>query len=152
MGPRTVEADLKWLRWVLNWGTEWRDHCGRYLLRENPVRGYEIPVEKNPKRPVASDDRFEALRTVSDQVPLGLRKADPAPEPRSYLSELPDLAHDTGRRIGAIRALRSQDLRLAPTPTAPHGAIRWPGETDKEGREWLAPISARVRAALERII
>jgi hypothetical protein len=29
---RTVEADLKWLRWVLNWGARWRDGNGRYLL------------------------------------------------------------------------------------------------------------------------
>lgn len=149
---RTVEADLKWLRWVLNWGTRWRDSNGRYLLRENAVRGYEIPTEKNPLRPVASDDRFEALRAVSDRVLMELRWGGRPVRQRSYLSEILDLAHDTGRRITAICSLRYEDLRLTPTPTGPHGAIRWPGEFDKEGREWSAPISPRVRAALERVL
>jgi hypothetical protein len=30
--------------------------------------------------------------------------------------------------------------------------IRWPGETDKEGREWWAPITVTVRAALDRVL
>lgn len=38
------------------------------------------------------------------------------------------------------------------SPRTPHGAIRWPGATDKEGREWVAPISPRVRAALDRVL
>jgi hypothetical protein len=46
---------------------------------------------------------------------------------------------------------RYEDLRLAATPSAPHGAIRWPGSTDKEGKEWVALIDATVRAALDRI-
>src|SRR3954452_16506251 len=71
---------------------------------------------------------------------------------RSYLSELLDLAHDAGRRITAICAVRYQDLRLEQAPSPHHGAIRWPGETDKEGRQWVAPISPRVRAALDRIL
>lgn len=149
---RTVEADLKWLRWALNWATRWRDRGGRYLLRENPVRGFEIPTEKNPLRPLASDDRFEALRAVSDLVMTEIRWGAGRPvRRRSYLSELLDLAHDTGRRITAICALRYQDLRLEQAPRAPQGAIRWPGETDKEGREWVAPISHRARAALDRV-
>jgi hypothetical protein len=71
--------------------------------------------------------------------------------PRSYLSELLDIAHGTGRRISAIFQLRYEDVRLAATPSAPHGAIRWPGSTDKEGRAWIAPIDGTVRAALDRI-
>ena len=48
--------------------------------------------------------------------------------------------------------MRYEDLRLARTSSAPHGAIRWPSSTDKECREWIAPIDARVRAALDRIL
>lgn len=43
--------------------------------------------------------------------------------------------HDTGRRLSAIRALTYQDLRFARTNGAPHGAIRWPEDTDKMGKE-----------------
>jgi hypothetical protein len=48
------------------------------------VRGYEIPTEKNPLRPVVSDDRFEALRNVSDRVLMELRWGDRVRQ-RSYL-------------------------------------------------------------------
>src|SRR5690606_7788210 len=61
---RTVEADCNWLRWVFNWASKWRTASGSYLMRENPVRGYEAPKEKNPKRPVATQERFLAVRGV----------------------------------------------------------------------------------------
>ena len=67
---RSVEEDLKWLKWVLNWGTKWQTNEGQYLMRENPVRGFDIPTEKNPMRPVATQDRYEAIRDVTDQVPM----------------------------------------------------------------------------------
>ena len=87
MAARTVEADCKWLRRVLNWGTKWRDRDGRYLLRENAVRGFEIPTEKNPRRPVATHDRYEAVRAVSDTVMMEHRWDGKRRIVRSYLSE-----------------------------------------------------------------
>jgi integrase len=59
------------------------------------------------------------------------------------------LARHTGRRIGAICALRLRDLRLAPTDVAPWGAIVWPADTDKRGREWEAPLNRPARDALD---
>lgn len=149
---RSVEVDCRWLRGVLNWATKWQDTDGRYLMRENPVRGYDAPVEKNPRRPVASQDRYEKVRAVSDQVTMEVRWDGHRKTQRSYLSEILDLAHGTGRRISAICALRYEDLSLEGTPAAPHGAIRWPGRTDKEGREWRMPMSAKVRAVVDRIM
>lgn len=149
---RTVQADCKWLRHVLTWGTKWRDQHGRYLLRENPLRGFTIPAEKNPRRPVASTERYEAIRAVSDQVSMDVRWDGHRRPGRSYLSELLDIAHGTGRRISAICALRYEDLQLEKSSTRPHGAIRWPESTDKMGRETTAPVNASVRAALDRII
>jgi integrase len=152
VGARTVEADLKWLRWLLNWGTRWRDAAGKYALRENAVRGYDLPAEKNPARPLASDDRFDSLRAASEQVEMELRLGGKRTRQRSYLSELLDLLHDTGRRIRPICELRYEDLRLEPSPKAPFGAIQWPGQTDKEGKAWSAPITPRARAALDRVL
>jgi integrase len=146
---RTVQHDCLWLRWVLNWATTWQTPEGRYLMRENPVRGFEVPVEKNPRRPVATTDRYEALRAVSDSVMMELRWGGKAQKQRSYVSELLDIAFGTGRRISAICALRYEDFRL---DVKPHGAIRWPAATDKQGRETTAPISPKVRAALDRIL
>ena len=146
---RTVQHDCLWLRWVLNWATTWQNQDGRYLMRENPVRGFEVPVEKNPRRPVATSDRYEGLRAVSDQVTMELRWGDRGQKQRSYLSELLDIAFGTGRRISAICALRYEDLQL---DVKPHGAVRWPAATDKQGRETIAPVSPKVRAALDRIL
>ncbi len=149
---RAVEADLKWLRWALNWGTRWRDQTGRYLMRENAVRGYEIPSEKNPRRPIASEDRYQAIRAVGDRVMMEVRWDGRRRQQRSYLSELLVIANGTARRISAICNLRYGDLRLSPSAGAPHGAVRWPEDTDKEGRESIAPITPAVRAALDRIL
>ncbi len=149
---RTVHADCKWLRHVLSWGTKWRDQQGRYLLRENAARGFEAPTEKNPRRPVATTDRYEAIRAVSDSVMMDVRWDGHRHKQRSYLSELLDIAHGTGRRISAICGLRYRDLRLEKAGDYPHGAIRWPEDTDKMGRETIAPMSVNVRAAIDRIL
>ena len=45
--------------------------------------------------------------------------------------------------------LRYEDLRLSERP---HGSIRWPADTDKEGRESCVPISPSVRHALHRVL
>ena len=146
---RTVAADCLWLRQLLNWGTKWRGQGGRYLLRENPVRGYDVPVERNPRRPVASTDRYERLRKVSDQVMMEIRWGGRRESRRSYLSELLDIAAGTGRRITAVCSLRYDDLRLS---EGPHGSVRWAAETDKTGRETVVPVNATVRKALDRIL
>ncbi len=46
----------------------WQDEQGRLLMRENPLRGFKAASEKNPRRAVASTDRYEAVRAVADQV------------------------------------------------------------------------------------
>ena len=125
---RSVEADLKWLRWVFNWAAKWRTAQGQYLMRENPVRGYEIPTEKNPLRPVASTDRYEAIQKVSDQQRMEIRWNGKREAQRSYLSELLDIVNGTGRRISAVCQLRYEDLRLS---EGPYGSISWPADTDK---------------------
>jgi integrase len=151
---RTVEEDCDYLRQVLNWAAKWTLENGQYLMSHNPVRGFEMPHEANPNRPLASYDRYEALRAVSDNHMMEDRqnRKGKRSKRRSYLSELLDVAQGTGRRISAICQLRFQDLRLERTSKAPHGAIVWPAETDKMGRETTAPLTPGVRAALDRVI
>jgi integrase len=131
---RAIAADLQWLRDVLAWGTRTRDEQGRYYLRDNPVRGFEIPREKNPRRPVASTDRYDALQKVAAAV-------------HPFLPVLLALAYGTGRRLTAFLTLRYQDLRLQ---EGPQGAICWPAASDKRAREWSAPLNAETRAVLDR--
>jgi integrase len=59
------------------------------------------------------------------------------------------IAEGTGRRIGAVRQLRYEDLRLQEGETA---KIQWPADTDKKGRRWLTPITPEVRRRLLEVI
>lgn len=130
VGNRTIAKDVKLLSAVLAWGVRYR------LLRENATAAYDVPVEKNPRRGIATRERYEATLAVAAQVSRSL-------------STLLTLAAETGRRIGAIRQLRADDLRLERTRQNPHGAIRWPAETDKLTRSSLVPLNPPARAALE---
>jgi integrase len=106
----------------------------------------------NPRRSLATQDRFEAIRAKSDAHTMEIRRGGAVEVRRSYLSELLDIVNGTGRRIRAVCELRFDDLRLERTKAAPHGAIRWPADTDKMRRETLVPISPAVRAAIDRIL
>lgn len=128
---RSLQEDLSWLKQVLNWGTRWK-RDGHYVLRENPVRGYPIPVEENPRRPVATADRYEKLRAVAERA-------------HPMLPVLLALAYYTGRRLSAICQLRYEDLRLSERP----GSIGWPLATDKLGKAWSAPLHPQARVALD---
>lgn len=130
----------------------WQDERGRLLMRENPLRGFKPAGERNPRRAVASSDRYEAVRAVANQVTMEVRWDGHRRVRRSYIAEILDLAAGTGRRITAICSLRTEDLRLQPTDIAPHGAIRWPAATDKMGREWTVPVGPEVRSALLRVL
>ena len=118
-------------------------------MRENPVRGFDIPTEKNPRRPVASQDRYEAVRSATDQIMMEIRWNGKREKQRSYLSEVFDIADGTGRRLSAVCSLRYADLNLAQKP---YGSIRWPANTDKMGIERVVQISPSVRASLDRVL
>ena len=143
--PGTVAADLQFLRAVLRWAQR------RKLIRSDPSDGLPLPKDINVRRPVASEDRYVAVRAVSDQILMEVGRGKTAHKERSYLSELLTIINGTARRISAVCQLKHEDLRLEKTSSCPFGGIRWPAGTDKEGREWTTPINAEVRAALDRI-
>ena len=68
---------------------------------------------------------------------------------RTYLPEVLDLVEATGRRISSILSLQYADLRL---DEGPYGSIRWRADSDKCGREWVAPLSDAGRKAIDRIL
>jgi integrase len=149
VGDRTMGADIRWLAGVFRWGQRWRLADGTYLVKENPIRGVPIPKEKNPRRPLATRDRYEALRAVSDQVMMTATGEGKREETRSSLSELLDIAVGTGRRISAVCQLEYRDLQLG---AGPYGAIVWRAEADKTGRRTVVPIAQSVRAAIDRVL
>jgi integrase len=146
--PRCVQRDLLWLRSVLNWATTWQTEDGRFLLGANPVRGFETPTEENPRRPVASTDRLEAVLKAAETLEMELRWGGKARRQRAYLADILTLAAKTGRRITAILSLKWQDVLW---DQGPHGSIRWQAAADKQGREWVAPLSPESRAVLDRM-
>ena len=149
----TVRQSLNWLAAVIHWGRAFKIG-GRRLLGADPLDGVKLPQEKNPKRPVASEERFRKT----------MAKADVA-DPRGRLRGMLTLARYTGRRINAICQLRAADVLLTREAVLrglaaagqdarlvehmPHGAIRWRAESDKQGFEELTALSAPAKAALE---
>ena len=130
VSDRTIERDLRFLLAVLNWATQSRDERGELLLERNPLKGYRPPIEKNPVSVVLTDDEYGALLKVSPDVDWRFQTALV-------------LAHETGHRIGAIRALRWSDVDLE------EGTVRWRAEHEKNGYEHETPLTEEAIAALE---
>ena len=148
-----LDAEFRWLNSVFNWARGYRVE-GRPLLAENPLTGIDWPREKNPRRPVASPQRFLATLAHADEV-----------DPKGRLRGILALARHTGRRESAICAIRASDLLLSEgriraalaaagmdermAEHMPHGAIRWAAESDKQGLLFISPINRDAREALE---
>jgi len=105
-----------------------------------PARGMKIPREENPRRPVATYDRFlktrAAMQEAATQEPNRTRWV------RMELALV--LAEATGARIGAIRGLRWSDIAFDPA------SIRFRAEFDKRGRERVVPIPDSAAEELRR--
>jgi hypothetical protein len=110
------------------------------LLEQNPIRGYPIPKNRNPKRPVATYDRHLRVRAA----------ADPA-DPQGLFGPFLDLVEALGWRVSAICQLWASDVDRRSTPEAPHGRLRKRGEVDKEGVAMWVPLSAASRQALDTL-
>ncbi len=83
----------------------------------------------DPKQPLIDEDRYTRLLEIAT--------------PR--LRPLLILAHDTGRRISAIVALRWDDW--CPDEGL-YGALVWRAAHDKIGRTWRVPVTEAVRDAI----
>ncbi|MCH7856763.1 MAG: tyrosine-type recombinase/integrase [Gemmatimonadetes bacterium] len=154
--PRTVEKEQRFLHAVYRWAWMWKPQPGfPSLMRENPLRSRDLfPFEKeeNPYRPTATEDRYLRTRTHAESVVAHVWWTGERTKQKSDLLEILDIVHGTGRRIRAILALRFADLRLERTTEAPHGAIMWPGDTDKQGKAWASEMTREVRAAIDRVM
>ena len=129
VGERIIEYDLKHLLAVFNWATVAGDGRGSPLLERNALKGMPLPSEKNPKRAVLSDDQYDAMLRVADQV---------HPLVRPMLM----VAHETGHRIGSIRQLRWEDVDLK------QASVIWRAAHDKEGQSHTTPLTLAAVAAL----
>lgn len=63
----TIEADLRWLSTVFRWARGVRID-GKRLVPATPLEGLDRPQEVNPRRPVASHDRYVKTLAKADEV------------------------------------------------------------------------------------
>jgi len=130
-----ARGDLVALSIACNWAV------GEKLLDTNPLANKRardaMKVDHQPCRPVATRDRYEALKAVSGKLSPAFRV-------------LLDLAWHTGHRITAILGLRWRDVSFKATKETPHGAIRWYAgvRSDRKKHEHQLPINREACAAL----
>lgn len=130
---KTILEDVSLLKTVLTWAVE----TGRIVV--NPVAGYTLPKVTNRRRPIASEDRFEALMKKADKV-----------NPR--FPYLLSLVNAMGWRVSALCSLRASDLDFRKTNAAPHGLLFKRGEYDKMGVEHWVPLNHEARTALDGLL
>ena len=118
---------------MLRWAVTVRVRKGQRLLDRNPLEGVKLPHELNPRRPVASVERFIATRTAIREL-ITESGSDAEVRRWTMLDMALVLAEATGRRLGSIRQLRWDDWNFE------RRTVRWRGATDKKGREWVVPV------------
>ena len=137
----TIGADIGFLQTTFNWATTVTRPNGTPLLSRNPIHGYKRPRNKNPSRPVATYDRYLAMREVADQV-----------DPQGLFKYLLDLSESLGWRVTSLLQLRAADVSLDPAPDAPHGILRKRGEVDKMRVDGQVPLPELAAAALRDLL
>jgi integrase len=130
---RSAQADMVLLRTMLNWATTVKLPDGRWLLESNPLRGMRLPRERNPRRPVATYDRFLKTREAAKELATNA-ESDQERELWTRLEFALVLAEATGRRIGSIRGLRWEEIDFE------EGSILWTAEFDKGKRDQRVPV------------
>lgn len=141
---RSAQADMELLRGMLHWATTFRARSGVRLLERNPLEGVRLPGRgSNPRRPVATYERFTATRAAIVEL-QGASENDA--EFRKWLKlELAlVLAEATGRRLGSIRQLAWEDVDFTAS------TIRWRAANDKKRKEWVVPMPTPLRDELRR--
>ncbi len=138
---RTIGADLEFLRRVCNWALTVTRGNGKPLLSAHPLTRYAIPRNANPRRPVATYERYLAVREHAEAV-----------DRQRLFGPFLDLVEGLGWRVSALCSLWASDVDLAVTTARPHGRIRKRAESDKMGVEQWVPMAAGVRAAVLAVL
>lgn len=138
----TVRGDLNALSICCNWGVDFWPN-GHPLLDANPLATVRLskllPKDPDPRRPVATPERYQKLRAVALLLP-------------PVFGVLLDLAWATGRRKSAILGLRWRDVDFATSKDAPHGTVRWyaGSPTTTKRRDQKVPMNTLACEALHR--
>jgi hypothetical protein len=111
-----IGADIIFLQSALNHATRVVRANGARLLPMNPIRGYHAPRNKNPRRPVATYDRFLKVLEHADAV-----------DPQRLFGAFMMLVEGLGWRVSAICQLHSVESLSDPKTTrkAPAAGSQW---------------------------
>jgi len=131
---RTIQGEVKLLKTMIHWAMNERLPDGSWLLESNPLRGVKLPKEEDPRRPVATYDRFLKVRAAAQELAATAPQERGRERWRRFELALV-IAEATGARIGAISGLRWSDLRFDPP-----AEITFRAEFDKRGRDRTVPI------------
>jgi len=139
----SVHADLALLRRMIRWATTQRLPNGQRRLDFNPLDGLRFDRERNPRRAVASVERFQATRNAVQMLEAESQTEEDRLRWRRLDMAL-FLAEATGRRRGAIVGLRWEDFDFT------KGTVLWRAEHDKKGKEWLVPMPSAFMEQLKQ--
>lgn len=109
---RTIGADLEFLRRVCNWAFTVTRGNGKPLLDAHPLTRYAVPRNANSRRPVATYDRYLAIREHADAV-----------DRQRLFGAFLDLVEGLGWRVSALCSLWASDVDLVVTAFRPYGAF-----------------------------
>src|SRR5256884_1858397 len=130
---RTIQGEVKQLRQMIYWAMSERLPDGSWLLENNPLRGVKLPKEEDPRRPIATYDRFLKLRAAAEEMSVTASQERGRQRWKRWELALV-LAEASGARIGAISGLRWSDISFDPPE------IKFRAEFDKRGRDRVVPI------------
>lgn len=131
---RCVHAELTLLRTMLLWARTVRTAAGGWWLDRNPLEGVRFEREKNPRRPTATWDQYEATRVIVERL-AGEATCDAERLKWVRLLLALWLAEALGRRRGSIVLLEWGDVDFA------RREIVWRAEADKKDKQWKSPLS-----------
>ena len=126
-----IEYDLRFFLAVCNWAETVRVK-GEPLLDRNPFRGFPLPTETNPRRPLLTSGEYDKLVEAAKQL---------GSDVSLYLL----LNHETGHRCTSVGRLRWDDVDLE------QGLVTWRAEHDKQGREHMTPLTPSAVEALKAV-
>src|SRR2546422_6299567 len=126
-----VQQDIKLLKSMMTWATMVLDN-GQPLLDRNPLLGFSVPREPNPRRPVIDAETVEKLMAVAERVGL-------------VLPLLITLVGSTGRRLGSVINLQWDDFDFEKR------TIRWRAQDDKKRKTGVGPKPEKAGEALLRV-
>jgi integrase len=131
VGATVVGNDLRFLNAVFNWATTVRDGKGGWLLEKNPFKGFGIPKEPSPQRPMLTAQEFAVLRKKAREV-----------HPMFELMLV--IMFETGHRGASVRSLKWSDVDFT------EKLIRWDPESDKIGFRHETAIGKELMNLLQR--